>query len=164
MEGCLLYKRNSFLLTVAVVVFLAMTLSGTNANPEEDETAAGGGNIYATAERYARASPLRWGKRAPLRWGKRDSASDLQQDQAAVELMDNRQLREAPLRWGKRASPLRWGKRSSSPILGAVHIPAAEGIDLKRAPLRWGKRAAPMRFGKRTTDDDLADYYEAETY
>ena len=39
MEGCLFYKRNSFLLTVAVVVFLAMTLSGTNANPEEDETA-----------------------------------------------------------------------------------------------------------------------------
>ena len=26
-------------MTVAVVVFLAMTLSGTNANPEEDETA-----------------------------------------------------------------------------------------------------------------------------
>lgn len=140
-------------MSVVVVVFLAMTLSGTNANPEEDEVAAGG-NAFATAERYARASPLRWGKRAPLRWGKRDSVQD-------VELMDNRDLREAPLRWGKRASPLRWGKRSSS-LYGAVHIPAVESVELKRAPLRWGKRAAPMRFGKRTTDDD--DYYEADTY
>jgi len=143
-------------LSVVVVVFLAMTLPGTNANPEEDEAGVGG-NVFASAERYARASPLRWGKRAPLRWGKRDSGVD--QD----ELMDTRQLREAPLRWGKRASPLRWGKRSSPAMLGAVHIPI-ESVDLKRAPLRWGKRAAPMRFGKRTSDDDLNDYYEAETY
>ena len=54
MEGCLLYKRNSFLLTVAVVVFLAMTLSGTNANPEEDETA--GEHISTFLDTYYNSS------------------------------------------------------------------------------------------------------------
>jgi len=161
MEACLLTnKRRHFVLLSVTLVFLAMALTGTKANPEEDEgtAAAGGHTAFATAERYARASPLRWGKRAPLRWGKRDSVTS-----DGDEVMDSRQLREAPLRWGKRASPLRWGKRGSGLSLQDPMV-GDQSVELKRAPLRWGKRASPMRFGKRTTDDNLADYYEGDSY